>query len=33
MIKDIVMHQKEESSFYLFTKSLEAIIKVEELWV
>lgn len=32
MVKDIVTHQKEESSTYLFLKSLEAIIKAEELW-
>lgn len=33
MIKDIVMHQMEGSSLYLFPKSLEAITKDEELWV
>lgn len=32
MIKGIVMHQMEESSIYLFLKSLKAIIKSEELW-
>lgn len=33
MIKDVVMHQMEESSLYLFPTSLEAIIKAEGLWV
>lgn len=33
MIKDTVMHQVEESSLYLFPKSLEAIIKAGELRV
>lgn len=32
MIKDIVMCHMEESSVYLFLKSLEAIIKAEKLW-
>lgn len=32
MIKDIVMHQMEESTIYLFLKSLEAIMKAEKLW-